>query len=150
VDTQSVSRDAGLPAWDLYMHLARLIPDLPAKPVTRGFTYERHAMVPIKSDRGRVPCDMYRQYTIERISPGNDTAVIAWRFNYASMKPAFDSASVLEVIPVEGRGSGTAVIDVKGKCIVSAEVEFETPVVALGVTRVNWKEKASLKFRQAK
>jgi hypothetical protein len=132
--------------WDLYRQLAKLLPALPAKPVKQGFTWERTDLVPMQTARGKVTCEVYRNYTLNVLT--GDSALISWKFRYAgSGKP---DSSALTDIPVFGQGNGTAVIDVRAGCILNAEMNFTAPLAMVGDVSVVWHEKAEITLTGAK
>jgi len=134
--------------WDLYRQLSKLLPMLPAKPVKPGFTWERTDMFPMNTARGRVSCEIYRNYTFDKLA--GDTAAISWKFRYAgSGKPA-DKASAMKEIPVFGTGNGSAMIDIKNGCILTAEMNFTTPVADVGDISIVWHENAKIKLVEGK
>jgi hypothetical protein len=141
IDTSAKMLAAGYLQWDLYRQLAKLLPILPKRPVKPGFTWERTFSIVLPTARGSVPCEVYRFYTFKKLQ--GDTAIVSWDFRYtASEKKAADSADVLNRIPVAGKGSGSAILDVRNRCILRAEMEFAAPVAVVGEVSVTWKEKA--------
>jgi hypothetical protein len=149
IDSLADFSTSGLPQWNLYLQLAKLLPQLPRTPVKKGSSWERNSMFPIQSVQDYVPCEVFHQYKVERISGEQDSVYISWKFKYAPMKPLADHSAVLKYMPVEGKGSGRAIIDVKNGLIVSVGVDFETPVVSMDNARVNWKETVALEYTQA-
>ncbi|HUI94056.1 MAG TPA: hypothetical protein VLX68_17590 [Chitinivibrionales bacterium] len=132
--------------WDLYRQLAKLLPSLPAKPLKPGFTWERTDVFPMNSPRGRVSCEVYRNYTFNVLA--GDSAMISWKFRYAGSGKADSSA--LSNVPVFGTGNGTAVLDVKNGSIITAEMNFTTPVAMVGDVSVVWHENAVIKLVDVK
>jgi hypothetical protein len=51
---------------------------------------------------------------------------------------------------VFGTGNGSAVIDIKNGCILSAEMNFTTPVAVVGDVSIVWHENAVIKLVEAK
>ncbi len=142
IDTASAMPANGYLEWDLYRQLARLLPALPDKAVKKGFTWERTDMVPMETARGKITCEVYRTYTLTGLT--GDTAAIHWKFRYAgSGRP---DSSVLTDIPVFGSGNGAAVIDVRRGCILSASMNFTSPVATIGDISVVWHERAEIKL----
>jgi hypothetical protein len=134
--------------WDLYRQLSKLLPLLPAKPVKPGFAWERTDMFPMITARGKVSCEVYRNYSFDKLR--GDTAMISWKFRYAGSSKAADNASTMDQIPVFGTGNGSAVLDIKGGCILSAEMNFTTPVAVVGDVSIVWHENAVLKLTEVK
>jgi hypothetical protein len=150
IDTVIDLSPGGIPEWNLYLQFAKLLPEMPDQPVKKGYSWERTALLPIKSAQGKVNCEMFRLFKIDRLSPKNDTAYISWQFRYAAPEQAVDTSSLLQFVPLAGNGKGTAVLDVLNGFVVRAEVEFTTPVVVMDKLKVNWVEKASLAIKPAK
>jgi hypothetical protein len=136
--------------WDLIRQLAKMLPSLPDKPIHAGFAWERTVTLPLQTVRGKTPCEIYRAYTLNRLQ--GDTAMISWKITYTATagKKGYDSTDLLRHIPVAGKGNGSAVLDVKNRCIVAAEMDFTTPVGTVGNISVTWTEKASLKLKSCK
>ncbi len=146
IDTSVEMPASSYSEWDLYRQLAKLLPSLPAKPVKQGFTWERTDMVPMQTARGKVTCEVYRNYTLNVLA--GDSALISWKFRYAgSGKP---DSSALTDIPVFGTGNGTAVIDVRAGCILNAEMNFTAPLAMVGDVSVVWHEKAEIRLMERK
>jgi len=147
IDSEIDLSSDGVPEWDLYIQLVRLLPEMPERPVKKGFTWERNAVLPIKTPHGKVQCEVYRLFKIDKFSPKKDTAYISWQFRYTANEPTMDSSSVLKYVPFTGNGKGTATVDIKKGILVDAGFEFETEVASLENVKVKWKEKASLKHK---
>jgi hypothetical protein len=149
----SIDTSVAIPAsnyleWDLYRQLSKLLPLLPAKPVKPGFTWERTDVFPMNTARGKVSCEVYRNYAFNRLS--GDTAMIRWKFRYAGSTKSQDSASAMKQIPVFGTGNGSAVLDIRSGCILTAEMNFTTPVAVVGDISIVWHENAKIKLTEAK
>jgi hypothetical protein len=140
IDTTTELPAEGYLEWDLYRQLAKLLPILPNKPIKPGFTWERTFTLPLRTARGKVSCEVYRFYTFNKLL--GDTAVISWNFRYSASKKSMVGEDALNQIPVAGKGSGSAVLDVRNHCILKAEMDFSTPVAILGDVNVTWQEKA--------
>ena len=140
IDTAAELPAEGYLEWDLYRQLAKLLPTLPNKPIKPGFSWERTFVLPLRTARGIVPCEVYRSYTFNKLQ--GDTAMISWNFKYTAGKKSADSTDALNQIPVAGKGSGSAVLDVGNHCILKAEMVFTTPVAVVGDVSVTWQEKA--------
>jgi hypothetical protein len=141
----SIDTSAELPAegyleWDLYRQLAKLLPTLPGKPIKPGFSWERTFTLPLRTARGLTPCEVYRSYTFKKLV--GDTAMISWNFKYTAGKEPAANADALNQIPVAGKGSGSALLDVRNRCIIKAEMDFATPIAVVGDVSVTWQEKA--------
>lgn len=134
--------------WDLYRQLSKLLPLLPAKPVKPGFAWERTDMFPMQTARGKVSCEVYRNYSFNKLA--GDTAMISWKFRYAGSSKAQDNASAMNQIPVFGTGNGSALLDIKSGCILSAEMNFTTPVAVVGDVSIVWHENAVIKLVEAR
>jgi Family of unknown function (DUF6263) len=134
--------------WDLYRQLSKLLPLLPAKPVKPGFAWERTDMFPMQTAAGKVSCEVYRNYTFNKLS--GDTAMVSWKFRYAGSSKAKENQSAMNEIPVFGTGNGSATIDIKSGCILSAEMNFTTPVAVVGDVSIVWHENAVIKLAEVK
>jgi hypothetical protein len=146
IDTSKEIPASNYLEWDLYRQLAKLLPALPAKPVKQGFSWERTDIFPMNTPRGKVSCEVYRNYTFNVLA--GDSAMISWKFRYAgSGKP---DSSALNNVPVFGTGNGTAVLDVRNGCILNAEMNFTTPVAMVGDVSVVWHENAVIRLVEAK
>jgi hypothetical protein len=139
IDSAAAAPGAGYLEWDLYRQLSKLLPALPEKAVKPGFTWERTLTLPLQTERGKVSCETYRAYTFAKLQ--GDTATITWQYTFTASKKT-DSAEVFREIPVSGKGSGTAVLDVRNHCIISAAMDFTTPVARIGDVSVTWTERA--------
>jgi hypothetical protein len=134
--------------WDLYRQLSKLLPLLPAKPVKPGFSWERTDMFPMQTPAGKQSCEVYRNYTFSKLS--GDTAMVSWKFRYAGSSKAKNNASAMNEIPVFGTGNGSATIDIKSGCILTAEMNFTTPVAVVGDVSIVWHENAVIKLAEVK
>ncbi len=148
IDSASIMPIEQYMEWDLIRQLAKLLPSLPDKPIRAGFAWERTVNLPLQTARGKTPCEIYRAYKLDKLQ--GDTAMISWKITYTASKKGPDSTDVLRHIPVAGKGSGSAVLDVKNRCIIGAEMDFTTPVGTVGNISVTWTEKASLKLKSCK
>jgi hypothetical protein len=149
----AIDTTAKLPAsdyleWDLYRQLIKLLPILPEKSIRPGYTWEQTITVPMKTARGTVPCELYRFYTFKKIH--RDTATIVWNFRYAPADNAVDSTNALEDVPIGGTGSGTALVDAKNYCLLSADMGFSTPVAVVNDIQVTWRERAVFALKRCK
>jgi hypothetical protein len=149
----SIDTSVELPAnsyleWDLYRQLSKLLPILPVKPVKPGFAWERTDIFPMQTARGKVSCEVYRNYTFDKLH--GDTAMVSWKFRYAGSSKTTDSASAMNEIPVFGTGNGSAVLDIKNGCILNAEMNFSTPVAVVGDVSIVWHENAVIKLTEVK
>jgi hypothetical protein len=134
--------------WDLIRQIVKLLPALPDKPVHAGFTWERTVTLPLQTSAGKTSCEIYRYYTLNKIQ--GDTAFISWKLTYTASKKAKDSTELLRHIPVAGKGSGSATLDIRNHSIIGAEIDFTTPVGTVGDISVSWTEKVSLKLKSCK
>ena len=84
---------------------------------------------------------IYRSYTFKKLQ--GDTAMVGWDFRYtAADKKSSDTSDVLNNIPVSGKGSGSALLDLRNHCILRAAMDFAAPVATVGDVSVTWIEKA--------
>jgi hypothetical protein len=149
----AIDTTAKLPAaeyleWDLYRQLIKLLPILPEKTIKPGYTWEQTITVPMKTARGTVPCELYRFYTFKK--KHGDTATISWNFRYAPADNAVDSTNALEEVPIGGKGSGLALISIRDKCLLSADMGFSTPVAVVNDISVTWRERAVFALKSCK
>jgi len=67
----SIDTAAELPAEAIWngtlRQLAKLLPTLPNKPIKPGFSWERTFVLPLRTARGIVPCEVYRSYTFNKL-----------------------------------------------------------------------------------
>lgn len=142
--------DEALPAgsfleWDLYLQFTKLMPLLPSKPVDPGFTWERSLTMPLQTAFGEIPCEVYQNYTFDSLSVDKKIAYIRWQFRYSAEQQFLDTVDFIKQIPVAGNGSGSVQLDLKNKCIHSAEMDFKSPIATIGEVKVDWREHAVLK-----
>jgi hypothetical protein len=135
-------------AWDLYRQLVKLLPTLPDKAIKPGYTWENTIVVPMQTSAGNIPCELYRFYTFKKIM--GDTATIVWNFRFVPTNNVADTTNTLENVPIGGNGSGSAVIDVRNKRLVSADMGFNTPVAKFGEINVTWQERAVFTIKGCK
>jgi hypothetical protein len=147
MDTSAPSPVATYPALDLYRQLSKLLPALPEQAVKPGFTWERTMTMPLPTERGTVSCETYRSYTFKKIH--GDTAIVTWQYSYAANKKT-DNADLVKEIPVSGKGNGTAVLDIQNHTLLSASMDFTTPVAHIGDVTVTWTERAEFELLQCK
>ncbi len=148
----SIDTDAKLPKgsfseWDIYRQLAKVLPSLPITPVEPGFSWERTINLPINTIHGMIPCEVYQSYTFDSLAVDKNIAFASWEFRYAANQQFVDSIDVLKQIPIAGNGTGAVKIDFKRKILLSAEMDFKTPVATIGGVTVNWNEKTLLKYK---
>ncbi len=139
----------GTPEWSIYMQLARLLPDMPQQPVKKGYTWERSASLPLQSPQGKVQCEIYRLFKVEKISPKKDIVYISWQFKYSSSESP-NNSTLTSYAPVAGSGTGNAVINAAKGFIVKADMQFKTPIAQIDNVNVNWIEKAALQYEGKK
>lgn len=150
VDTLGELNMDSVPVWDLYVQFAKLLPDLPESPVKKGYSWERSGVYPIRTGAGVVPCEIFRLYTVSKVSKKEGTVHVTWQFTYRSEKSAMDPNSILIYVPIAGTGNGTAVIDLVDGYIHSARVTFVTPTSKVGNNSVTWKEDMQMEYRYNK
>lgn len=150
LDLSAAIPEEGLPEWNLYQQFAKLLPALPAKAVKPGFTWERTVTLPVNTDYGKVPCEVYRVYSYDSLSTDMKTAFISWEFRYAAEEKGGEGKDAMNKMPVSGKGRGIAVLDLAEKCIRKAQMDFETPVAQIGEVKVNWTEHAVFQYEPGK
>lgn len=138
----------GVPEWNFYVQFAELLPEMPGQPARKGLKWERSGELEVTTAGGKTPCEVYREFKIDRMSAEHDTAFISWQFTYSAAAPKKDS-TLLTYVPVAGKGSGSAVVNVSEGYILSATMSFETPVAKVDKTKVSWKETASIALTTA-
>lgn len=147
LDDSVIIPAAGFGEWDLYRQLVKVVPSLPEEPVRPGFSWERERQIPLATSHGAVTCNVYLSFTFDSLrtlSENRQEACISWLFRYTIDHKELDTASLIDELPLSGKGRGTAVLDVAAKSLVSAGMVFKTPVCALSDLSVSWEEKASL------
>jgi len=150
VDTLARSKNEPLPEWDLYFQFAKLLPDMPQEKVKAGYSWERSAVHPLRTHIGTVPCHVYRLYKVDRVSEAEGAVYISWEFSYKAEKSAMKNTDFLKKIPITGKGSGSATIDLIDGYIHKAKIKFTTPVAQIDEKKVTWTEDMVLEFRFAK
>jgi hypothetical protein len=146
VDTLTSFSVSEISEWDLVIQFAKLLPDVPDRPVRKGYVWENSGVFPIMSNIGKVDCEVYRVYKIDSLTLKDNYAYISWQFRYAAINTSGSVSRMMEKVPVSGKGSGVAVVDVAGKKLLKAQVKFLTPVATYGSTKVNWEENTTLKY----
>jgi hypothetical protein len=53
-------------------------------------------------------------------------------------------------VPIGGHGSGLALISVRHKCLLMADMGFSTPVAKINDISVTWRERAVFKLKSCK
>jgi hypothetical protein len=147
IDADIDLTESGMPEWNFYMQFARLLPEMPSQAVHKGFTWERQAVLPVKTNNGKMDCEVYRQFKIARFSPKKDTVYITWQYRYAATNTALDTSTILRYVPVAGSGSGEAVVDITKGNLIRATTEFTTPVVSMEGAKINWVEKMTFELK---
>jgi hypothetical protein len=141
VDTLSSFSVSELSEWDLVIQFAKLLPDIPNRPVRKGYTWERNAVHPINTSLGKIPCEVYRLYEVDSLSNRGKRAHISWHFRYAAADLAVDTSNILKRVPVSGKGKGSAVFDVQNEKLLLAKITFATPVAESGDVKITWYER---------
>lgn len=140
----------GVPEWNLYIQFAKLLPEMPKQAPKKGLTWERSGEFEMNTAQGQVPCEVYRQFAIDKLSESHDTAYVSWQFKYAAAKPKDNDSTLLKYVPVAGKGRGSAVVDLAEGYIVKATMDFATPVAKIDKAKVSWKETASISLKSGK
>jgi hypothetical protein len=148
IDTTSKIPASDYIEWDLYRQLVKLLPSLPDKSIKPGYTWENIGVISMQTSAGSIPCEIYRFYTFKKMK--GDTATIVWNFRFVPTNNYLDTTNALEEVPIGGHGSGSAVIDVRQKRLVSADMGFSTPVAKVGAVTVGWQERAVFTFKSCK
>ncbi|MBD3346393.1 MAG: hypothetical protein GF401_15175 [Chitinivibrionales bacterium] len=148
IDTVPDFSSEGIPEWNVYMQFSKLLPEMPKQAVKKGFTWERSVTLPIKTAQGTNICEVYRLYKVEEISPKKDTVLISWQFKYATIEKDEEAKSLTQYIPIGGKGTGTAVIDIANKVIKKASIDFQTPVATVEGSTVTWKENTEIELQE--
>lgn len=147
VDTLGALNTDSVAVWDLYVQFAKLLPDIPESPVRKGYTWERSGVYSIRTGVGIVPCQVYRLYTIKKVSKKEGAVYVTWDFSYQAEQSAMDQESILKFVPIQGKGKGTAIIDLVDGYIQSARVTFETPLSKFADQTVTWTEDMLMEYR---
>jgi hypothetical protein len=58
-----------------------------------------------------------------------------------------DQKNILTFVPIQGKGTGLAVIDLVDGYIQSARVTFETPLSTVGNNTVTWTEDMLMEYK---
>jgi len=137
--------------WDLYRHFAKMLPVLPEGRVRPGYTWERHAQVPLPTSHGDAVGHLYQSFRFDSLTgraPDHGRyAHLSWQFSYAIETGHTDTAGLLDEIPHTGSGAGSATVDVDAKSLREAAVEFTIPQDSKSdVFSIEWNEKAWIKI----
>jgi hypothetical protein len=146
VDTLTSFSVNELSEWDLVIQFAKLLPFVPNVPVKKGYKWDESGIHPIQTTLGKVYCEIYRLYKIDSLSTSGSRVHISWEFKYASARLSVDTIDVLRKVPVEGKGKGTAVINIKEQFLERANIQFLTPVASMGTMKIYWKENTLLNY----
>lgn len=137
--------------WDLYRHFVKLLPILPKGRVCPGHTWDRTSDFPLEMSQGSAIGHVYQTFSFDSLffrKDRNRCANISWSFSYSVEAKDIDTAGMLDDLPKKGTGTGNAVIDINGKSLISAEIEFTIPQDSSEVFQVSWEERASLALRE--
>ena len=118
----------GIGAWDLYRCFCRVVPSLPANPVRPGFAWDRERHFPLVTKQGDAVGHLYQSFVFDslRTSPDNiRIAYLRWKFSY-SIEPRAKFVFGADSIPLQGDGTGEALIDVDHHIVLSANAAFVT------------------------
>ena len=143
-DTLRTFEVSEISRWDFVLQFAKLLPDMPKQPVSKGYTWERSGVHPVQTSVGEVPCDIYRLYKIDSLSTGTGRAHVSWEFRYAAAQKAVMESALLKQVPISGKGKGNAVIDAKKKVLLKASMRFETPSGSHKGKKIHWVERTTL------
>jgi hypothetical protein len=124
--------------------LIKLTPTLPEIPIRVGFKWERERHFPLETSFGIAPCQIYRSYSFDSLNTKSSDAYISWIFRYNITESMIDSTISKKGIPMSGKGSGSAIIDIANNEIKTIEMKFSTNEMETAGMKVQWTEKALL------
>jgi hypothetical protein len=135
--------------WDLFKDLAKTVPALPIVKVRVGSTWDREKTIPLETKHGSAIGHLLQSFSLDSLYADNKSATLAlvhWKFTYQVEFKNIDTAGLLDNMPSKGTGTGTAIIDVTGKILESALVNFVVPAAGQGDFRISWREDINLKL----
>jgi hypothetical protein len=136
--------------WDLYRHFAKLLPILPQRPVSPGFTWERQKQIPLFTNQGDAVGHLYRSFRFDSLGMSDhDTrlAYLSWEFMYLIDAHGVDTASLIDDLPHKGSGTGAAVLDIDRKMLLEASARFAMPLgQASNAWGIEFSEEVSMKL----
>jgi hypothetical protein len=131
--------------WDLFRSFARVLPVLPESRVRVGASWDRERIFPIETSKGNGTGSLYQFFTLDSLADADSSrcAAISWRFTYR-IQP--DQATVMDSLPLQGSGTGNALIDIVRKRIIKANAFFDVPARSGARMAVSWQETVHLEL----
>lgn len=135
--------------WDLYRNFAKVLPVLPGKAVQQGDKWDRERQFPVNSNHGDAIGHLYQSFVMDSVKLLDNErhyAYISWLFSYQIEPTQKDSLANLDAFPLNGNGTGTAVLNLKRGVIESAHAEFEVPCDMKKGQKISWREAIHLEL----
>jgi hypothetical protein len=135
--------------WDLFKDLAKTVPALPKVKVRAGSSWDREKTIPLETKHGNAVGHLLQSFRLDSLyTGGGDTrlALLRWKFTYQVEFKDRDTSGLSGSMPSKGSGTGTAIINVTGKTLESARVQFTVPAAEKGDFRISWREDIALKL----
>lgn len=144
VDTARLP-DISLGGWNVLRSFIRIVPVLPESPQAVGSSWERERSFPVETSLGSGRGWLYQAFTFDSITARDSSrcASITWRFSYR-VQP--DSPGHLDSMPLAGAGRGSALLDLKGKRLLSADAVFAVPPRKGASQEIAWRETVHLEL----
>jgi hypothetical protein len=135
--------------WDLFKDLAKTVPALPKVKVRVKTTWDREKTIPLETNHGSAAGHLLQSFWLDSLYTDNrnvSRALLRWKFTYRVEFKDLDTAGLLDNMPTKGSGTGTSAINVTGKTLESASVNFVVPAPDKGEFRISWREDIELKL----
>jgi hypothetical protein len=131
--------------WDLFRSFARVLPVLPESRVRPGGSWDRERTFQIETSKGNGIGWLYQYFTLDSLAAADSShcAAVSWRFSYR-IQP--DPATLIDSLPLEGSGTGNALIDIVRKRIIKANAFFDVPARSNARVAVSWQETVHLEL----
>jgi len=137
--------------WDLYRSFVKVIPVFPGHRVAPGATWERQRQFPVETTQGSAMGHLYQSFKFESVFENeNNTrmAAVSWDFTYRIELIDVDSISIIEDIPLEGKGNGNFMFNIAQRALIKADAQFEVAQINKPKARVEWSESVHLELLQ--
>ncbi|MDD5673198.1 MAG: hypothetical protein PHC61_03460 [Chitinivibrionales bacterium] len=133
-------------AWNLFRTFATALPALPGGPALVGNSWDRERHFPIQTNAGEAVGLLFQSFTFDSLvqRPNSLDACLHWQFSYRIEIMGRDSGALLTKMPLQGKGTGNAVIDVSRNKLSGAHVFFGVPKSAADSLKIQWKEEVTI------
>ncbi|MBD3422427.1 MAG: hypothetical protein GF398_20120 [Chitinivibrionales bacterium] len=135
--------------WDFYRSFSKVVPTLPGGKVRIGSKWDREKPIPLKTRHGDAVGHLYQTYVLDTIFTKDkiEFAVINWDFVYKIEPTQTDSLDLIRRLPLSGKGSGRATINVTGNYLLDAQVLFEVVPQVDSPVKAGWKELVQIRLK---